>query len=191
MNIITYQCHEFCWIKWYLVKETPWTHGLTSIPAWISNHLRSQMWDEIASPFPNITDEVWELISNPALYRGFNYFSMLGLKLTILIKEASYVSCRARHLDNKAKLGLISFFVIDLFPDSGHRVLYQLILISFCEARRASHCHSPQTKYSSKSTCCAISAQNSAMHVVVYAGRLTSQRSIVEIINWYWSYWQI
>ena len=62
----------------------------------------------------------------------------------------------------------------------------------FCEARRALHCHSPQTTYSSKSTCCAISAQNSAMHVVVYAtGRLTSQRSIVEIINWYWSYWQI
>ena len=61
----------------------------------------------------------------------------------------------------------------------------------FCEARRASHCHSPQTTYSSKSTCCAISAQNSAMHVVVYAGRLTSQRSIVEIINWKLSYWQI
>ena len=58
------------------------------------------------------------------------------------------------------------------------------ISVSFCEARRASHCHSPQTTYSSKSTCCAISAQNSAMHVVVYAGRLTSQRSIVEIINW-------
>ena len=62
---------------------------------------------------------------------------------------------------------------------------------TFCEARRASHCHSLQTTYSSKSTCCAISAQNSAMHVVVYAGRLTSQRSIVEIINWWWSYWQI
>ena len=54
----------------------------------------------------------------------------------------------------------------------------------FCEARRASHCHSAQTTYSSKSTCCAISAQNSAMHIVVYAGRLTSQRSIFEIINW-------
>ena len=77
------------------------------------------------------------------------------------------------------------------------RSLYQLVSITkaavkdsqccaipFCEARRASHCHSPQTTYSSKSTCCAISAQNSAMHVVVYAGRLTSQRSIVEIINW-------
>ena len=58
------------------------------------------------------------------------------------------------------------------------------IYLGFCEARRASHCHSPQTTYSSKSTCCAISAQNSAMHVVVYAGRLTSQRSIFEIINW-------
>ena len=54
----------------------------------------------------------------------------------------------------------------------------------FCEARRASHCHSPHTTYSSKSTCCAIPAKNSAMHVVVYAGRLTSQRSNVEIINW-------
>ena len=56
--------------------------------------------------------------------------------------------------------------------------------VPFCEARRASHCHSPQTTYSSKSTCCAISAQHWAMHVIVYAGRLTSQRSIVEIINW-------
>ena len=62
--------------------------------------------------------------------------------------------------------------------------LITAIFSNFCEARRASHCHSPQTTYSSKSTCCAISAQNSAMHVVVYAGRLTSQRSIVEIINW-------
>ena len=55
---------------------------------------------------------------------------------------------------------------------------------TFCEARRASHCHSPQTTYSSKSTCCTISAQKSDVHVVFYAGRLTSQRSIAEIINW-------
>ena len=54
---------------------------------------------------------------------------------------------------------------------------------SFCEARRASHCHSPQTTYSSKSTCCTVSAQKTAMYVVVYAGRLTAQNSIVEIIN--------
>ena len=54
----------------------------------------------------------------------------------------------------------------------------------FCEVRRASHCHSPQTTYSLKSTCCVIPAKYSTMHVVVYAGRLTSQRSNVEIINW-------
>ena len=61
----------------------------------------------------------------------------------------------------------------------------------FCEARRASHCHSPQTTYSSKSTCCVLSAQKSAMHVVVYADRRTIQHSIVDIIDWSWSYWQI
>ena len=65
---------------------------------------------------------------------------------------------------------------------------------TFYEARRASHCHSPQTTYSSKSTCCVllyIWAQKSAMHVVVYADRLTAQHSIVDISDWSWSYWQI
>ena len=44
------------------------------------------------------------------------------------------------------------------------------------------HCHSPQTTYSSKSTCCVLSAQESAMRVVVYADRLTTLHSIVDII---------
>ena len=61
---------------------------------------------------------------------------------------------------------------------------------SFCEARRASHCHSPQTTFSSNSTCCVLSTQKSAMHVVVYADRLTTQHSIVDIVYWSWSYWQ-
>ena len=61
---------------------------------------------------------------------------------------------------------------------------------SFCEARRASHCHSPQTTFSSNSTCCVLSTQKSAMHVVVYADRLTTQHSIVDIVHWSWSYWQ-
>ena len=60
----------------------------------------------------------------------------------------------------------------------------------FCEARRASHCHSPQTTFSSNSTCCVLSTQKSAMHVVVYADRLTTQHSIVDIVHWSWSYWQ-
>ena len=60
----------------------------------------------------------------------------------------------------------------------------------FCEARRASHCHSPQTTFSSNSTCCVLSVQKSAMHLVVYADRLTTQHSIVDIVHWSWSYWQ-
>ena len=47
-----------------------------------------------------------------------------------------------------------------------------------------------QTTFSSNSTCCVISTQKSAMHVVVYADRLTTQHSIVDIVHWSWSYWQ-
>ena len=65
-----------------------------------------------------------------------------------------------------------------------------IVFIPFCEARRASHCHSPQTTFSSNSTCCVLSTQKSAMHVVVYADRLTTQHSIVDIVHWSWSYWQ-
>ena len=64
------------------------------------------------------------------------------------------------------------------------------VSLTFCEARRASHCHSPQTTFSSNSTCCVLSTQKSAMYVVVYADRLTTQHSIVDIVHWSWSYWQ-
>ena len=57
---------------------------------------------------------------------------------------------------------------------------------TFCEARRASHCHSPQTTFSSNSTCCVLSTQKSVMHVVVDADRLTTQHSIVDIVDWSW-----
>ena len=64
---------SFCW------------YGLTSIPAWISNHMRIKMWDEIAYPFPNFngaTVEVWKCVSNfIPHFNGCNYLSMLGLKL--------------------------------------------------------------------------------------------------------------
>ena len=66
----------------------------------------------------------------------------------------------------------------------------KLLVIRFCEARRASHCHSPQTIFSSNSTCCVLSTQKLAMHVVVYADGLTTQHSIVDIVHWSWSYWQ-
>ena len=77
-----------------------------------------------------------------------------------------------------------------------HIIIYVLTVYSlqwpchFCEARRASHCHSPQTTFSSNSTCCVLSTQKSAMYIVVYADRLTTQHSIVDIVHWSWSYWQ-
>ena len=42
-------------------------HGLTLIPAWISNYIHYKVWDEITYPFPNAnggTVEVWEWMSN-------------------------------------------------------------------------------------------------------------------------------
>ena len=42
----------FCYSEW-----TTWDlfhlHGLTLIPAWISNHMSSKVWDEITYPLPN------------------------------------------------------------------------------------------------------------------------------------------
>ena len=40
-------------------------HGLTLIPAWISTHMPSEVWDEMTYPFPDLngcTVEVWEMI---------------------------------------------------------------------------------------------------------------------------------
>ena len=53
-------CPDFFWGPFY-------KHGLTSIPAWISNHIHHKVWDEITYPFPNFngtTVEVWEWVSN-------------------------------------------------------------------------------------------------------------------------------
>ena len=36
-------------------------HGLTLIPAWISNHMPGKMWDEITYPFLNFNGETIEV----------------------------------------------------------------------------------------------------------------------------------
>ena len=62
----------------HVLKQDIWTgdinsrnpfywHGLTLIPAWISNDMSNKVWDEITYPVPNFngaTVEVWEWISN-------------------------------------------------------------------------------------------------------------------------------
>ena len=37
-------------------------HRLTLIPAWISNHTPSKMWDEITYPFPNFNSAAIEVL---------------------------------------------------------------------------------------------------------------------------------
>ena len=67
-------------------------HGLTVIPAWISNHIHYKMrW--ITYPCTNFigcTNEVWEWISNIfphfMTYSQCNYLSTLGLKLRMSVK---------------------------------------------------------------------------------------------------------
>ena len=36
-------------------------HGLTLIPAWISNHMPSKVWDEITDPLLNFNGYTFEL----------------------------------------------------------------------------------------------------------------------------------
>ena len=53
------------------------------IPAWISNHICHNVWDEITYPFPNFNSvavEVWEWIGNFMSHRICEYLSMLKLK---------------------------------------------------------------------------------------------------------------
>ena len=38
----------------------PEKHGLTLIPAWISNYMPSKMCDEISNPFPNFNSRIVE-----------------------------------------------------------------------------------------------------------------------------------
>ena len=78
-----YSYVSVCWITkvpflhcWHSNIRGPfYKHGLTLIPAGISNHISSKLWDEITYPSPNFnyaTVEIWECINNfiPHFIRG-------------------------------------------------------------------------------------------------------------------------
>ena len=53
---------RFNWLQLYIWSPFL-NHGLTLVPAWISNYMRYKVWDKITYPFPNFnccTIEVWE-----------------------------------------------------------------------------------------------------------------------------------
>ena len=54
-------------VYYVLFSRLVYQHGITLIPAWISNHRLTTVWGENTYPFPNFngsTVEVWEGISN-------------------------------------------------------------------------------------------------------------------------------
>ena len=68
---LTYVTYSLIGWGWYHMTEERrgpfYYHGLTLIPAWISNHILCNVQDEITYPFPSFkgyTIEVWEWISN-------------------------------------------------------------------------------------------------------------------------------
>ena len=55
----------------YTYRGSFYSQGITLIPEWMSNHMPSKEWDEIANTFPNFngcTVEVWEWINNSMPY---------------------------------------------------------------------------------------------------------------------------
>ena len=80
------------WQRAYIARFHISMRGLTLIPAWISNHIRYKVWDEITYPFLNFNG-----VFHPILYKVCNYLSMLGLKL-------NHVSKRGPSIFNKLNL---------------------------------------------------------------------------------------
>ena len=72
-------------------KRRPFCLGLNVLkPVWISNHLPSNVWDEIIYPYPNLngaTVEVWEWMSY-----FISHFVMDGLKLNHVSKKGPRIS---------------------------------------------------------------------------------------------------
>ena len=65
--IIPFKSRLLIWCLGPHVCEPFYKHGLTLIPAWISNLTHYKVWYEITYPIPNFngaTVEVWEWISN-------------------------------------------------------------------------------------------------------------------------------
>ena len=77
----SYNAEQF-WSRYYL-------NSFNLIPAWMSNHMSSRVWDEISEPLPNF--HRWSLemdkLFHIELYNGWNYVSMPGLKLINVSKR--------------------------------------------------------------------------------------------------------
>ena len=74
------------WSQWQALRHMKYPsgpfykHGLTLIPAWISNYIYHKVWHGIAYPFPKFdscTVEVWDIVSGHPLL-PHNILTKLG-----------------------------------------------------------------------------------------------------------------
>ena len=68
----------------YCVPAKGYYHGITIIPAWINNHMTSNVWDKITYSFLSFEcciHQVLEQINiSPQRYYAYDYLYMMGLK---------------------------------------------------------------------------------------------------------------
>ena len=82
VNHVLFECTSL--IACRTAEWTTVVRSITLIPAWISNYIHYNVWDEITYPFPNFnicTVEVCKCVCNLTHYYGCDYLSMLVLKL--------------------------------------------------------------------------------------------------------------
>ena len=108
-------CSHVLWGPFY------W-HGLTLIPAWISNHMPIKVWDEVTYPFPicpQLHVEVWEWVSDfiPYFIKDVIAYTCWDLKLI-------HVSKRAPSSDWVGSVELM---------DVGMTILFVLFGLDWCE----------------------------------------------------------
>ena len=94
------------WLMNLLAREPFYYHGLTLIPAWIINHMPSEVLYEITYPFPNFNgtnDEVWEWISNFISHYMMDviYFTYWDSSYSMLVKGAPGIF-RPQHRGNNS-----------------------------------------------------------------------------------------
>ena len=87
---LSFNVKHLCWHHLQLFTNHYW-QGFNIIPAWIWNHMPSEVWGVIYSLFPNFnvcTDEVGKgYIIHPTLYNWCNHLPMLGFVLKRVIKR--------------------------------------------------------------------------------------------------------
>ena len=75
--------------RWWLQGVLYW-YEFILIPAWLSNHINHQVWNEITAPCPNYNGVIAFVNKyfHPTIYRACEYLSSLSLDQSMLEKGA-------------------------------------------------------------------------------------------------------